>query len=121
MAKRPLMILGSGAMLQHGKTEELAVSVNKLGIPTFLSGTGRGLLGSNARLHIRHKRREAIKEADLIILAGVPNDFRLDYGNHIEEGNSSPSIEVKQTYILIKPSVPYLLTRFLIDLQPISS
>src|SRR5207245_2019001 len=28
-------------------------------------------------------RKEAIKESDLIILAGVANDFRLDYGHHI--------------------------------------
>ena len=43
----------------------------------------RGLLGKNNELQMRHKRKEAIKDADLIILAGVPNDFRLDYGNHI--------------------------------------
>jgi len=34
-------------------------------------------------LQMRHHRKDAIKESDLIILAGVPNDFRLDYGNHI--------------------------------------
>ena len=35
----------------------------------------------NARfLHIRQNRRKALKEADVIILAGVPPDFRLDYG-----------------------------------------
>jgi thiamine pyrophosphate-dependent acetolactate synthase large subunit-like protein len=43
----------------------------------------RGLLGRNHSLQLRHHRKEAIREADLIILAGVPNDFRLDYGNHI--------------------------------------
>ena len=32
---------------------------------------------------MRHKRREALKEADFVLLAGVPCDFRLDYGNHI--------------------------------------
>ncbi|MCL6258229.1 thiamine pyrophosphate-binding protein [Aquiflexum sp. TKW24L] len=82
-AKRPLMILGSGAMLQPDLAVQLAVAIDKMGIPVFLSGMGRGLLGSSGRLHVRHKRKEAIKEADLIILAGVPNDFRLDYGSHI--------------------------------------
>jgi acetolactate synthase-like protein len=28
----------------------------------------------------RHKRKEALREADLVILAGVPCGFRLDYG-----------------------------------------
>ncbi len=35
---------------------------------------------------MRHKRRNALKEADCVILAGVPVDFRLDYGNHIRRG-----------------------------------
>ena len=29
------------------------------------------------------QRRKAIREADLVILAGVPSDFRLDYGRHV--------------------------------------
>lgn len=82
-AKRPLMILGSGAMLQPELAGQLAIAIDQIGIPVFLSGMGRGLLGNSGRLHVRHKRKEAIKEADLIILAGVPNDFRLDYGSHI--------------------------------------
>jgi acetolactate synthase-1/2/3 large subunit len=32
---------------------------------------------------MRHHRKEALREADLVILAGVPCDFRLDYGRHI--------------------------------------
>jgi acetolactate synthase-like protein len=43
----------------------------------------RGLLGAGDALQARHKRKEALREADLVILAGVPCDFRLDYGNHI--------------------------------------
>jgi thiamine pyrophosphate-dependent acetolactate synthase large subunit-like protein len=37
---------------------------------------------------MRHKRREALKEADSVILAGVPCDFRLDYGRHIRRSAS---------------------------------
>lgn len=106
-AKKPLMVLGSGAMLQPEKADLLATSLNDLGIPLYLSGTGRGLLGKNGRLHIRHKRKEAIKEADLIILAGVPNDFRLDYGNHIG-GRKFISINRSKNdlYLNKKPSLP---------------
>jgi acetolactate synthase-1/2/3 large subunit len=43
----------------------------------------RGLLGQDHPLQMRHKRGEALKAADLVILAGVPCDFRLDYGRHI--------------------------------------
>lgn len=82
-AQKPLMLVGSGAMMNPQKAQALAAAVNKLGIPVYLSGMGRGLLGKENTLQMRHHRKEAIKEADLIILAGVPNDFRLDYGNHI--------------------------------------
>ena len=34
----------------------------------------RGLLGRNSNLHIRQRRRDALKEADLVILAGK-NDY----------------------------------------------
>ncbi len=82
-AQKPLLILGSGAVMQPEQVQSLATAVEKLGIPVFLSGMGRGLLGPENPLQMRHKRKEAIKESDLIVLAGVPNDFRLDYGAHI--------------------------------------
>ncbi len=82
-AKKPVMLVGSGAMMNAQKANELAAAINQLGIPVYLSGMGRGLLGKENTLQMRHHRKDAIKESDLIILAGVPNDFRLDYGNHI--------------------------------------
>jgi thiamine pyrophosphate-dependent acetolactate synthase large subunit-like protein len=82
-ASKPIMLVGSGAMMNPKKANDLAAAVSKLGIPVYLSGMGRGLLGKENNLQMRHHRKDAIKESDLIILAGVPNDFRLDYGNHI--------------------------------------
>jgi thiamine pyrophosphate-dependent acetolactate synthase large subunit-like protein len=49
----------------------------------YLSGMARGLLGRDARLQMRHARRDALREADCVLLAGVPCDFRLDYGKHV--------------------------------------
>lgn len=82
-SKKPLMIIGSGAMMRPEKANELSQAVSNLGIPVYLSGIARGLLGKEHPLQKRHKRKLAIKDADLIVLAGVPNDFRLDYGSHI--------------------------------------
>lgn len=82
-AKKPLMLVGSGAVMNARKADALAEAIKKIGVPVYLSGMGRGLLGKDNDLQMRHKRKNAIKDADLIILAGVPNDFRLDYGNHI--------------------------------------
>jgi len=61
----------------------IAQAVAALGVPTYLSGMARGLLGPEHPLQLRHQRRAALKEADCVILAGVPCDFRLDYGRHI--------------------------------------
>jgi len=40
----------------------------------------RGLLGKDAELHMRQNRKDALREADLVILAGTVADFRLGYG-----------------------------------------
>ncbi len=82
-AKKPLLLVGSQAMLQEQQTSELVRAVESLGIPVFLSGMARGLLGKAHALHMRHKRRLALRDSDCVILAGVPCDFRLDYGSHI--------------------------------------
>ncbi len=82
-ASRPVLLVGSGALMNPQKANELAVAVGRLGLPVYLSGMGRGLLGRESNLQLRHHRKEAIKESDLIILAGLPNDFRLDYGRHL--------------------------------------
>jgi acetolactate synthase-1/2/3 large subunit len=79
-AERPVVMLGSQVMLPIAAIDELTEAVSRLGIPVYLSGMARGLLGSNHILQVRHRRREALREADLVILAGVPCDFRLGYG-----------------------------------------
>jgi acetolactate synthase-1/2/3 large subunit len=43
----------------------------------------RGLLGRAHPLHRRHRRAEALGEADLVLACGVPLDFRLGYGRAI--------------------------------------
>lgn len=82
-AERPLLLVGSQALLESETAPKIAAAVSQLGLPVYLSGMARGLLGKQHPLLRRHQRRDALKEADLVILAGVPCDFRLDYGRHI--------------------------------------
>jgi thiamine pyrophosphate-dependent acetolactate synthase large subunit-like protein len=85
-AKRPVLVLGGQALLSSPTREEageLARAIQALGAPVYLAGGARGLLGAGNALQMRHKRREALREADLVLLAGIPSDFRLDYGRHI--------------------------------------
>jgi len=82
-AERPLLVVGSQALVEAAEAEAVAQAIEKLGIPVYLSGMARGLMGPSHPLHRRHQRRKALKEADVVILAGVPSDFRLDYGQHV--------------------------------------
>jgi acetolactate synthase-1/2/3 large subunit len=82
-AKRPVLVLGSQVVLDTTGLDELARAVDALGAPVYLAGGARGLLGPGHPLQMRHKRKEALREADLVLLAGIPCDFRLDYGRHL--------------------------------------
>jgi acetolactate synthase-1/2/3 large subunit len=85
-AERPLLLIGSQALLLAAETAALRAAVERLGLPVYLAGMARGLLGRDHPLQRRHQRRQALREADLVILAGVPCDFRLDYGRQIGRG-----------------------------------
>ncbi|MFN8473570.1 MAG: thiamine pyrophosphate-binding protein [Anaerolineae bacterium] len=82
-AERPVILVGSQATLDTPSIAPMIAALERIGAPVYLSGMARGLLGRDHPLQMRHKRREALREADVVILAGVPADFRLDYGRHI--------------------------------------
>ena len=85
-ARKPLLVIGSQALARAGDAALVAQAVAQLGIPAYLSGMARGLLGRDHPLQMRHQRRQALREADCVLLAGVPCDFRLDYGKHVRRG-----------------------------------
>lgn len=91
-ADRPVMLVGSQATLRPRRITELVGAVEALNIPVFLSGMARGLLGADHAQQMRHKRRDALREADVVLLAGVPCDFRLDYGGHIRGSTTLISV-----------------------------
>jgi len=82
-AERPALVIGSQAMVNVQDAEAIASAVRSLGVPTFLAGAARGLLGRQDELQFRHKRGQALKQADVVIIAGFPFDFRLGYGRSI--------------------------------------
>ncbi|HTE53667.1 MAG TPA: thiamine pyrophosphate-binding protein [Kofleriaceae bacterium] len=82
-AQRPVLVIGSQTLVNVRDPERVAEAVRRLGVPTFLGGMGRGLLGRKDPLQLRHHRGKALKEADLVIVCGFPFDFRLSYGRSI--------------------------------------
>ncbi len=79
-AKKPLFILGSQVSLPPAKSSEVRAALEKMGVPCFLGGMSRGYLGKNSPIHIRQKRKVAVKDADIIVCLGAVADFRLSYG-----------------------------------------
>ena len=82
-AERPALVIGSQALVNTTNPYPIAESIRSLGMPTWLGGMARGLLGRHSDIQFRHKRSAALKEADLVIVAGFPFDFRLGYGRSI--------------------------------------
>ena len=82
-AERPALVIGSQTVAQPREVAALAEAVDALGLPVFLAGGARGLLGRNHPLQFRHKRSKALKAADLVIVCGFALDFRLNYGRAI--------------------------------------
>jgi len=107
-ADRPVLILGSQVMHNPGYALRLANAVGKLWIPVYLAGMARGLLGAGHELHMRHKRRQALQNADLVILAGMPCDFRLDYGRVINPKADLLAVNLSKPDLTLnrKPTLP---------------
>ncbi|MCS6900111.1 MAG: thiamine pyrophosphate-binding protein [Polyangiaceae bacterium] len=82
-AQRPLLVLGSQTLVNEPNPERIANAVRRLGVPVYLGGMARGLLGKRCEIQFRHERGKALKEADLVIVCGFPFDFRLKYGQSI--------------------------------------
>lgn len=109
-ARRPLLVIGAQAVLEAPAADELALAVERIGAPVYLSGGARGLLGRTHPLLLRHQRRQALREADLVLLAGVPCDFRLDYGRHIGRGATYVAVNRSRADLLLnrRPTIPIL-------------
>lgn len=79
-AERPVFVLGSQTLVNQPRPERVADALRALGIPVYLGGMARGLLGATSDIQFRHERGKALKQADVVVVAGFPFDFRLKYG-----------------------------------------
>uniref|UniRef100_A0A8K9Y4X1 2-hydroxyacyl-CoA lyase 2 n=1 Tax=Oncorhynchus mykiss TaxID=8022 RepID=A0A8K9Y4X1_ONCMY len=99
-AKKPVILLGSQATLPPTPTDDIRVALESLGIPCFLGGMSRGMLGRNSPLHIRQNRKYALMDADLVLLAGTVCDFRLSYGRVLNRRSKIIAVNRDKTQLL---------------------
>lgn len=99
-AKKPVILLGSQATLPPTPVDDIRKALEDLGIPCFLGGMSRGMLGKDSPIHIRQNRRDALKDADLVLLAGTVCDFRLSYGRVLNRRSKIIAVNRDKTQLL---------------------
>jgi acetolactate synthase I/II/III large subunit len=79
-AQRPVLILGSDVWLGGGH-DAARRAAEELRLPVVANGQARGVLPGGHDLLVTRARSVALREADLVVVAGAPLDFRLGYGS----------------------------------------
>ena len=78
-AERPAVIAGGSVWWSHAEAE-LKELVEAAHLPLSVNGMARGMLPPGHPLFFPRARGTALGEADLILVIGVPLDFRLNWG-----------------------------------------
>jgi acetolactate synthase-1/2/3 large subunit len=89
-ASRPVLILGSDIWLD-GAENAARAAAEELQLPVIANGQGRGILPSGHPLLVTRARSVALGEADLVLVAGTPLDFRLGYGRFGGKNGTPPA------------------------------
>ena len=78
-AARPVLVAGGDVYWAEAEAP-MREFVEQARVPTFVNGMGRGTLPADHELAFSRARSIALKEADLVLVAGTPLDFRLGFG-----------------------------------------
>jgi len=79
-ARHPVLVLGSDVWL-GGAEDAARQAAQELRLPVIANGQARGVLPRGHELLVTRARSAALRQADLVIVAGTPLDFRLGYGS----------------------------------------
>ncbi|MED6304002.1 MAG: thiamine pyrophosphate-binding protein [Actinomycetota bacterium] len=97
-AERPMVMAGTSLKWSEGG-DQLAAFLDTTGIPCFVNGMARGEISWDHPSFLSLTRKEALENADLVILAGTPLDFRMKFGRSIPSGASLVQMDLEQTLI----------------------
>jgi acetolactate synthase I/II/III large subunit len=94
-AERPVIMAGTDLYWGHGEAG-LTELVESLRIPVFLNGLARGCVPADHELFFSRTRGQALREADVALVIGVPMDFRLGFGGAFGEETEIVAIDVAE-------------------------
>jgi acetolactate synthase-1/2/3 large subunit len=83
-AERPVVMAGTDLYWGHGEGA-LVELIEALRVPAFLNGLARGCVAADHELFFSRTRGQALQEADVALVIGVPMDFRLGFGGAFGE------------------------------------
>ena len=81
-AKRPVLMAGTSVKWSNASAG-LNAFLERTQIPTYVNGMGRGTVPPGSNYLLNRSRKDAMKQCDVFICAGVLLDFRLGFGNSI--------------------------------------
>jgi len=92
-AERPVILAGSSIWWDDAAAvlDRLAT---RTGIPVYLNGMGRGCLPPGHPCFFQQSRKEALGEADVVLVVGTPLDFRVGYGTEPTFAHGAKVIQV---------------------------
>jgi len=91
-AQRPVALVGT-QLRWSVRRDAYPKFVETFGLPVYVNGLGRGSLPPDHPYFFVHTRKEALRQADVVIVFGTPFDFRLGYGR---ESHFHPEAKVIQ-------------------------
>jgi acetolactate synthase-1/2/3 large subunit len=91
-AERPMAIVGSQYWWSR-RREAYEPFVDTFGIPIYVNGAARGSLPPGHPYFFQQTRKEALKNADVVLIFGTPLDFRIGYGR---ESHINPQAKLIQ-------------------------
>jgi acetolactate synthase-1/2/3 large subunit len=94
-AERPIVMAGTD--LYWGRGEQALLELAEtLRIPVFLNGLARGCVPADHELFFSRTRSQALKDADVALVIGVPMDFRLGFGGSFGEDTAIVVVDVTE-------------------------
>jgi acetolactate synthase-1/2/3 large subunit len=78
-AQRPAIVAGGSVWWARAEAE-LVRFAEAASVPVVLNGMARGMLAPDHRLFASRARGTALGESDLVLVIGVPLDFRVSFG-----------------------------------------
>ncbi|HLE97383.1 MAG TPA: thiamine pyrophosphate-binding protein [Candidatus Thermoplasmatota archaeon] len=92
-SERPIVLAG-GSVHWCGAAGALTRLAEALDLPVFTNGLARGAMPAGHPLSFSLARGHGLANADLVVVAGTPWDFRLGYGEDVAPGAKVLHIDV---------------------------